>query len=358
MITDVLIKNFKCFRNLIVPELGRITLIGGRNNVGKTALLEALFLFLDMPNPVTVLNQYSRRGIKKITLTTEAIWGPIFCGYAKDGKILVSLTINGNPEQVTIRFNREFVPPPSMTIQTEEPQISTDDDLTILAVEIEYTTKSGEKIILYHFCDPNNESRPTVVSKSKPSKIPLQLASFLSSKEHNQPSEITKQFSNLAQQDRENEAVEFLRIIEPRLESLKIITKGPNPLVHGKLKDLTDTLPINFMGEGMEKLLALIVAITHSPNRIVIVDEIENGLHYSALPTIWKAIGKALLKYDCQLITTTHSYECLQAAHEGLSEMPEDFRYIRLHRKEDEISAKLSNYDMIGTAIKTNLEVR
>jgi hypothetical protein len=38
--------------------------------------------------------------------------------------------------------------------------------------------------------------------------------------------------------------------------------------------------------------------------------------------------------------------------------MPEDFRYIRLHRKDDEISAKLSNYDMISTAIETNLEVR
>ncbi|MHC4603900.1 MAG: AAA family ATPase, partial [Planctomycetota bacterium] len=114
----------------------------------------------------------------------------------------------------------------------------------------------------------------------------------------------------------------------------------------------------NFMGEGMEKLLSLIVAIAHSPNRIILLDEIENGLHYSIIPKIWEAIGKALRKYNCQLITTTHSRECLEAAHEGLSEMPEDFRYIRLHRKDDEISAKLSNYEMIGTAIRTNLEVR
>jgi AAA15 family ATPase/GTPase len=358
MITDVLIRNFKCFKSLTVPELGRITLIGGRNNVGKTALLEALFLFLDQRNPGTVLNQYSRRGIKQITLTTEAIWSPIFCDYAIDGEILISLTINGNHEQVTVRFNREFAPPPSMTVQTEERQIHTDEELTTLAVDIEYSGKSGEKIILHHFLDPNNNNRPTVVAKTKPSKIPLYLASFLPSKEHNQPSEIAKQFSNLAQQDRENEAVEFLRIIEPRLESLKIITEGPNSLVHGKLKGDMRTRPINFMGEGMEKLLSLIVAITHSPNRIILLDEIENGLHYSIMPKIWEALGKALLEYHCQLITTTHSYECLQTAHEGLSEMPEDFRYIRLNRKGEDVSAKLSNYDMIGTAIKTNLEVR
>ena len=112
------------------------------------------------------------------------------------------------------------------------------------------------------------------------------------------------------------------------------------------------------MGEGMEKLLSLIVAISQSPNRVIFLDEMENGIFYAIMPKVWEALGKALRKYDCQLITTTHSYECLQAAHEGLSEMPDDFRYIRLHREGEDISAKLSNYDMIGTALKTNLEVR
>jgi AAA15 family ATPase/GTPase len=358
MITDVLIKNFKCFKSLIVPELGRITLISGRNNVGKTALLEALFLFLDMRNPAGTLNQYGRRGIEKVTLTTEAMWGPIFRNYDMDGEILISLTINGNPEQVTFRFNQEFLPLPPRTVQAQEQHISTEEELTTLAVDIEYIAKSGENIILHSFPDPNNNNRPTIQTKTIPTKISLPLASFFASKKHIKAKEIVEQFSNLAQQDRENEAVEFLRIIEPRLKNLKNITEGPNSSIHGKLKGESHTRPINFMGEGMEKLLSLIVAIAHSSNRIIFLDEIENGLHYSIMPKIWKALGKALRKYNCQLITTTHSYECLQAAHEGLSEMPEDFRYIRLHRKEDEISAKLSNYDMIGTALKTNLEVR
>jgi AAA15 family ATPase/GTPase len=248
-----------------------------------------------------------------------------------------------------------------MTIQTEEQQISTDEELAplvVLAVDIEYATKSGEKIILHHFLDPNNNNRPTIVSKTKPAKISLPSASFFASKKHIPANETAEQFSNLAQVDRENEAVQFLRIIEPRLQGLKIIKKGAISSVHGKLEDLPRTIPIHFMGEGMEKLLSLIVAITHSPNRIILLDEIENGLHYSILPKIWEALGKALRKYNCQLISTTHSYECLQAAYEGLSEMSEDFRYIRLHQKGEEVSAKLSNYDMVGTAIRTNLEVR
>ena len=94
MITDVLIKNFKCFKSLIVPELGRITLVGGRNNVGKTAFLEALFLFLDIRNPVVTINQYGRRGIEQVTLTTEAMWEPIFRNYDMDIEILISYLIS------------------------------------------------------------------------------------------------------------------------------------------------------------------------------------------------------------------------------------------------------------------------
>jgi len=355
MITDVLIRNFKCFKSLTVPELGRITLISGRNNVGKTALLEALFLFLDHRNPGMALTQYGRRGVETISGTLEAIWNPMFCD--PDKEILISLAINGSHKQTKFKFNREFLPPSPTTVQPEERQIPTDEEHTTLAVDIEFSGKSSEKYILHNFLDPNN-NRLTIVSKKSPSKISLPPASFLASKKHNPTNEIAKQFSNLAQKDRENEAVDFLKIIEDRLKKLKIITEGQNSSVHGKLRGEPSTRIINFMGEGMEKLLSLIVAIAHSPKRIILLDEIENGLHYSILPKIWEALGKALRKYDCQLITTTHSYECLQAAHEGLSEMPEDFRYIRLHRKGDEISAKLSNYDMIGTAIKTELEVR
>ncbi len=358
MINEVLIKNFKCFKNLIVPELGRITLISGRSNVGKTALLEAIFLFLDMRNPAVIIHQYGRRGIEQVPLTIEGIWGPIFRNYDMDAEILVSLTINGNPEQVTVRFNQEFVPPPSTMVQAEEQQISTEEELATLAVDIEYIPKSGEKIILHHFPDPNNNNRPTIRTKTKPSKISLPTGGFFASKKHIAANGIAEQFSKLAQQDRENEAVDFLKIIDPRLEGLKIIREGAISTVHGKLKGLPRTLPINFMGEGMEKVLALIVGIAHSTNHIILLDEIENGLHYSIMPKIWKAIGKALQKYNCQLIATTHSYECLQAAHEGLSEMPKDFRHIRIQQKDGEISAKLSNYEMIGTAIRTNRELR
>jgi AAA15 family ATPase/GTPase len=124
------------------------------------------------------------------------------------------------------------------------------------------------------------------------------------------------------------------------------------------LEGASRTRDIHLMGEGMEKLLNLILAIAICKGGCVFLDEFENGLHYSGVAKIWEAVAKALRKYDCQLITSTHSYECLRAAFEGLAGHQEDFRYIRLDRKADEITAKLFNYAMISEAIKTSLEIR
>ena len=51
MITKLSLENFKGFKYLEVPETSTITLIGGQNNIGKTSLLEGIFLFYDVGNP-------------------------------------------------------------------------------------------------------------------------------------------------------------------------------------------------------------------------------------------------------------------------------------------------------------------
>ena len=108
----------------------------------------------------------------------------------------------------------------------------------------------------------------------------------------------------------------------------------------------------------MEKLLSIALAIAQAPGSSIFVDEFENGLHYSCLTKLWSAISQMLVKYDCQLFTTTHSHECLHSAHEGLAEMSSDFRYIRLDRSTGKIEAKLFNYEMLGDALRSKLEIR
>ena len=108
----------------------------------------------------------------------------------------------------------------------------------------------------------------------------------------------------------------------------------------------------------MVRLLDIILAIAWCENGIVVIDEVENGIHHSILPKVWEAIGNATDDYNSQVIATTHSHECLEAAHKGLANRPNDLRYIRLDRERDMITAKTSNYEMLGAAIEHGLEMR
>ena len=366
MITEALIKNFKCFKHLILPDLGRITLISGRNNVGKTALLEALFLFFDRNSPNVILRQYGWRGIEKVNLEPEAMWGPIFYNYDMNQEILISPTINRELQAAKFRFNPTFSPPatpsvvasdgaPSDSIGRKEDQIPTDEEPTSsVALDIEYCAEDHVKQFSHLFV--NAQHKPALYFEYL--NIKVLPAIFFPSKQHIIMKQTADFFSELAETGRENEAVNFLRIIEPRLSALKVLTKGPTSSVHGQLKGFPRTLPIHLMGEGMEKLLNLLVGLAHSRDGCIFVDEMENGIYYEASPKTWEAIGNAADEYNCQVIATTHSYECLEAAHKGLGNRPDDLRYIRLDREDDVITAKTSNYEMLGSAIRHNMEIR
>jgi len=367
MISEVLIKNFKCFKQLTLPDLGRVTLIAGRNNVGKTALLEALFLFLDRNQPAMILRQFGWRGIERVNLEPEAMWAPIFYNHDMNEEILISATIGDELQSATFRFNASFSPPTRPTIVAsdavisasvpyEQRQIPTSEEAApSAALDIEYRVRDKVKQVSHLFVDAQQKPALYVeyaYIKKTPSGV------FLPSKQHIGMKQTADFFSQLAEAGRENEAVNLLRIIEPRLLSLKVITKGPTSFVHGQLSGFPRTLPIHLMGEGMEKLLNLIVGIAQSRDGCVFVDEMENGIYYEASPKIWEAIGNAAGNYNCQVIATTHSHECLEGAHKGLAKRPDDLRYIRLDREGDVITAKTSNYDMLSSAIRHNMEVR
>ncbi|HEY4033525.1 MAG TPA: AAA family ATPase [Ktedonobacteraceae bacterium] len=110
----------------------------------------------------------------------------------------------------------------------------------------------------------------------------------------------------------------------------------------------------------MSRLLSIILAIATAKNGVVLIDEVDTGIHHSRMPKIWEGICKAARAFNCQVFATTHSYECLQAAHIGIAQanMDRDFRYIRLDRHEQETVAKTYTYEVLGAALARRWEVR
>lgn len=358
MITKLSIQGFKGFEKLEVSRLSRITLLGGRNNVGKTSLLEALFMFLDRLNPQMILRQFAWRGVGSIAFDPEAMWAPVFYDYDLNRKITIVAAVNGNEERMTIRFNPQYVPPsiPASTTGTAitPRQIRTDQKPEpSYALDISYDNKRMKNQTAHLLMGVNG-----IGIHIDKANLDSRRAAFLGVRVPANPSDDAQKFGQLDILGKQEKIVDFLRIIEPNLKSLSSVAMGEISMIHGDI-GLSRKIPVAYLGDGVSRLLSIILAIATSRNGIVIIDECENGIHYSAMPKIWEAVAKAAREYDCQVIGTTHSYECLEAAYNGIPvDLRNDFSYVRIDRTDSGTTAKCFDYELLKTAIETNMEVR
>ena len=358
MITEAVIKNFKCFKQLTLPDLGRITIVGGKNNVGKTALLESLFLFLDRTSAHMILKQYSWRGLGRVASTPEGMWAQIFRNYDFDKPISISVWINDKMENAVFKFNPNFMlnslPPGEAPQSSGGKSIQTGiEPIPSFSLDIEYDNGSEKKKTAHLMISPKG-APGLKLDYVAPGLRP---AIFLPAKMQISSKETSERFSKLQRTKSVPKALEFLKLIEPRLKELANITEGPDPVIYGDI-GLPEMIPIPLMGEGMSHALDIILAMAYCEDSTLFIDEVDNGIHRSLLPKIWEAIGNAAEDYNCQIIATTHSYECLESIHKGLANRPDDLRYVRLSREDDVTKAKTSNYDMLGSGIQHNMEIR
>ena len=111
----------------------------------------------------------------------------------------------------------------------------------------------------------------------------------------------------------------------------------------------------------MRRITSLLLAISTTPDGIVFIDEIENGLHYSVQTSVWEAIAEAARAYNVQIFTTTHSYEMIRAAHEAFHiEGAGNFHFYRLSRDRENNEVRAVSYDeeTLGAALEAGFEVR
>lgn len=356
------IRNFRCFRELTLPDLERVNLVAGVNNVGKTALLEALFLHCGAYNPALTLNVNAFRGIESVKVElgrwAETPWDSLFSEFdtskrveltgeteAKGRRVLRLQVIRQPEELAKIRHFIQHSPDKteSVPLSSEAAQV----------LELEYDESSGQRGSYYMILD-----RQGVRSEPIPPPPPFR-AFFMAARVRTTPAEDAERFGNLDKIGRQDVLLKVLQLIEPRLRRLSVVPSGGVPIIYGDI-GLSRMVSLPLMGEGMARLASLVLAVGNASNGVVLADEIENGLHHSILPKVWRAIGEVARQFNTQVFATTHSLECIIAAHKAFSESGlYDFRLHRLERtKETTIQAVTYDQETLEAAIETGLEVR
>lgn len=355
MFTSLLIENFRGFRQLSLESLKRVNLFAGMNNVGKTALLEAIFLHLGPNNPELALRVNTFRGMERFGLETEQVWGWLF--YEKN--LRSAITINSTAVdairrrlKITVQQEPSTLTPSSREEETLKTHAPTSTQMGFPSLVLEYLDSTGVQSASKSILTPGSlRFEPSdVVIKPIPGVF---LASRLLTLR-----EDAERFSKLTELGLESEILPTLSLLESRLKRLALLVSGGAPIIHGDI-GIGRLVPVNMMGEGLTRLLSLLLTIYTTQNGCVLIDEIENGLHYSVMQKVWKALMEAAEKTDTQIFATTHSRECIIAAHRASEQFAQyDFNLQRLERMDGVIAVIDYDREMLNTADEFAMEVR
>lgn len=353
MFKNLRIRNFRAFDDLEIPRLGRVNLVTGKNNSGKTSLLEAFFLLCGAAgNPNVALNSNRIRGIdfESGAAVWETFWKPMFTAF----DIAKTVEIEGLHESEGLLI---------LNIATEHQRLTeVPIDNLSHTLESEFWNRSSLRFSLKKnskeewmdgWIRLTGKSFQIDTSAVSTSSLPFR-AVFVSSRTGNLEEDAMR-LGQLRQQKQGELVVSALRIVEPRLQSVEVNSASGVPMIWGDI-GLPELVPLPMMGEGMTRIARLILAVSHAPGGVVLVDEVENGLHHSALGKVWGAIGEAARQFNTQVVASTHSLECMQEAHQSLD--AEDLLIHRLENKGGTIRCKTLGPDQIRATVEHNFEIR
>lgn len=349
MIDSIKIKNFRCFENAELKKCNRVNIVVGENGVGKTALLEAIFLTL-ASSPEIALRFRVFRGMESNIVSgapkgiEQALWSDLF--YRYDDEKVISVDLQGSgPEARSLNI------------------YSGDESHTFLkSKEGEFSEErtSGIKFRWKDHTGKERISEPTITDKGiemKGTGEDLPNFFYFASSYVVNSREIAERFSILSRANKEKEFIEILTKEFSWIKNLSIQSVGGIPVIYADLEGITEKIPLNNVSGGINRMVGIALTIASRPKSVVVVDEIENGIYYKHNKAWWRNLLFFAKKYDCQLFLSTHSQEWLEALVEITDEKADDFSLCRIERTSSGPDIKQFNGKQMSAAIKVG-EVR
>ena len=349
MLERLHIRNYRVFNDLKIDRLSRINLIAGKNNSGKTSLLEAIVLLAGAGDPQIAINVNIVRGIALDAKVTEAIgetlWKPMFSELDMSGAIEI-MGYHQTLGQLTLKIASE---------QPRTTEISLDRTGGASVTKPPYQWS----LIFRYASDAGRRVGRVRVEgqelKIDQDKAPLPFEAAIVQSRTGTVQEDAILLGALRKRKQDHLLLNALQVIEPKLQSVENNFASGAPMMWGDI-GLSELIPLPVMGEGMTRIARLVLAISAAPDGVVLMDEIENGLHHSVLSKVWKVVDAAAQQFNTQIFATTHSFECVEAAHEALG--ADGFLLHRLEANNTENRCVTYEPEEIDVALRHNLEIR
>lgn len=375
------IQGFRAFRDVQIPRLGRINLIVGKNNVGKTTLLEAIRLHASGMDAPRVLADILRDRCETQRGSTRHERGEpqrrsfpidrepaydfqrIFFSDTSSSDAVTSLSIGpqGPKEdhlEIRIRLARRVRDGNGhrkLRILKRAPSRSKPGAPLIRVVTLQF--RGLKENIQEHLLNAgwqHHDEQPGQESTSCQFLHPQGMSS----------EDLVRLWRNIVLTDRENDILEALHIIAPEIERVSVsITEqevefGQEPTVLIRRKGSHYPEPLRSMGDGMHRVFEIALGLVNSQGGIFLIDEFESGVHYSVQEELWRFLFEAASQLGVQVFATTHSWDCIESFQRAASGHKEEGLLINLARRGGDISATVFDERELEIITRESIEVR
>lgn len=360
------VKNYKGLKDLKLTGLSKVNLIVGRNNVGKSSLLEALSLcysggavdelldILDYSGERVVTRASSSSGEKvvdngphflslfnragfvggkapEIVLNSGSCTISMGIGYQKEKRIRTDSSINHMLEYLTESEYLDGLGKDGV-IAEKGLAIRSGDSFQFLPFHSEFQVFSGSRKCIF--------VRPTDF-------IMIPNAAL---------------YDKIAMSDKEEKLLSALRIIEPQIRKINYLESDPgskNRVPFVVVDPKSERVRLTSMGDGINRILTIILSLLNCPDGgALALDEIDNGLHYTVQKQLWEMVFSLAKELDVQVFATTHSLDCLRSFSQVNG--GKDGLLIRLDERSDGeiVPQYYSEPDDIRFAVDSQIELR
>ena len=367
---NINITGFRGIKDIELEDCQLINLIVGKNNSCKTSILEAIFLLVGISNAELVIRI---NNFRDLIITEESDFRFIFhnLDYFNDLKIKTTRGKNAF---------RELQIKPVLKENDNLKSKSLISSSEIKNEQLLYDSSSGSssistsstaikelsfkfKIKEFHSSTSNFEAKLKLegnnVNFQKPKGYSEKLRGVYTTQRILFSRNLEKELEELVINKRLNEILEVLHIIDDRITDISF---GSNGMVYFDI-GISRLVPLNLTGDGVRRLLSIILALYNAKDGLLFIDEIENGLHFSVLESFWKVIYKAATKFNVQVFATTHNIESLKYLSKAGQNSGVDFQkalrsYTIRRTKDDGLKAIMYDFEKFSFSINQGIEMR
>jgi len=344
MITDMTISNFRCFSELYVEPLARVNLFVGMNNAGKTSILDAAEL-LAVGKVEALARSAIRRGELILASRDER-------GELPEHVVDPSYLFHGREElRAGKSFSIEGRGLEHQWVHCKAERASSETLIMTLRFESHSSEEAGRLTL---------SPAGGVLAPPRGRPKPGPRVNFLGT-EALDSDRLSQLWDAVVLTPGEEGVTAALRLIEPRIERFALVGEGrsASPRIVLKLEGLERRIPLGNLGGGLRHLFALALNLSSAAGGVLLVDEIDTGLHYTVMADMWRLIIESARRFDIQVFTTTHSLDCVRALAEVREKYPSLAAEVALHRiDKDAPRTVVYTMDEIAVAARGSIEVR